>query len=64
GHEYEVIIVDDNSPDGTLDVAKRLQEIYGKEKICIPLYTGTAYLHGLQFAKGEYIVIMDADLSH
>ncbi|GAA49572.1 dolichol-phosphate mannosyltransferase [Clonorchis sinensis] len=25
---------------------------------------GTAYLHGLQFAKGEYIVIMDADLSH
>ncbi|KAG5452254.1 dolichol-P-mannose synthesis [Clonorchis sinensis] len=69
GYEYEVIVVDDNSPDGTLDVAKRLQEIYGKEKIVLKprkekLGLGTAYLHGLQFAKGEYIVIMDADLSH
>lgn len=25
---------------------------------------GTAYIHGLQFATGEYIVLMDADLSH
>ena len=33
GYEYEVIIIDDNSPDGTLEVAKQLQEIYGEEKI-------------------------------
>lgn len=25
---------------------------------------GTAYIHGLQFASGDYIFIMDADLSH
>lgn len=30
---YEVIIVDDNSPDGTLDVAKQLQRIFGEDKI-------------------------------
>lgn len=33
GHDYEVIIIDDNSPDGTLEVAKELQKIYGEEKI-------------------------------
>ena len=33
GYKYEVIIIDDNSPDGTLEVAKQLQEIYGEEKI-------------------------------
>lgn len=26
-------MIDDNSPDGTLDVAKQLQAIYGEEKI-------------------------------
>ena len=25
---FEVVIVDDNSPDGTVDIAKKLQEIY------------------------------------
>ena len=25
---------------------------------------GTAYVHGLRFARGEFIFIMDADLSH
>ena len=30
-----MIIIDDNSPDGTLDVAKQLQKIYGDEKIVL-----------------------------
>jgi dolichol-phosphate mannosyltransferase len=25
---------------------------------------GTAYIHGIQHAKGNFIIIMDADLSH
>lgn len=25
---------------------------------------GTAYTHGLQFARGDYVILMDADLSH
>ncbi|CAB4016005.1 dolichol-phosphate mannosyltransferase subunit 1, partial [Paramuricea clavata] len=33
GHDFEIIIIDDGSPDGTLDAAKQLQEIYGSEKI-------------------------------
>lgn len=35
GLEYEVIVIDDNSPDGTLDVAKELQQIYGKDRIVL-----------------------------
>lgn len=25
---------------------------------------GSAYTHGLQFARGDYVILMDADLSH
>ena len=30
---YEIIIIDDGSPDGTQDAAKQLQKIYGDDKI-------------------------------
>jgi dolichol-phosphate mannosyltransferase len=48
----EVIIVDDASPDGTQDVVKDLERIYGKDKILLrarsgKLGLGTAYIHGL-----------------
>jgi len=33
GYNFEVIIIDDGSPDGTLEAAKQLQHIYGKEHI-------------------------------
>jgi len=67
--DFEVIVIDDGSPDGTLDVAKKLQEIYGAETIVLrprekKLGLGTAYVHGLEHAKGDFIIIMDADLSH
>lgn len=66
---YEVVIVDDNSPDGTLSVAQAIQKSYGTEKVSIvsragKLGLGTAYSAGLQIAKGQRIVLMDADLSH
>lgn len=32
---FEVIVVDDNSPDGTLEVARHLQSIYGKDKVVL-----------------------------
>jgi cellulose synthase/poly-beta-1,6-N-acetylglucosamine synthase-like glycosyltransferase len=30
---YEVIVIDDNSPDGTQEIAQQLQNIYGSDKI-------------------------------
>ena len=120
---FEVIIIDDNSPDGTQEIAKRLQAAYGSERIvssplsfeipcglhapgclvcptcrciCSALSTiaalcqrhmraprsaascclqvlrtrpgklglGTAYVYGLKHASGDFVVLMDADLSH
>uniref|UniRef100_A0A8D2AKN7 Dolichol-phosphate mannosyltransferase subunit 1 n=1 Tax=Sciurus vulgaris TaxID=55149 RepID=A0A8D2AKN7_SCIVU len=69
GINYEIIIIDDGSPDGTKDVAEQLEKIYGPDKILLrprekKLGLGTAYIHGMEHATGNYIVIMDADLSH
>jgi len=66
---YEIIVIDDGSPDGTLEAARKLQKIYGEDKIVLKprakkLGLGTAYIHGLKFAKGDFVIIMDADFSH
>ncbi|EJD54950.1 dolichol-phosphate mannosyltransferase [Auricularia subglabra TFB-10046 SS5] len=66
---WEVVVVDDNSPDGTQDVAKQLQKTYGEDRILLKpragkLGLGTAYIHGLNFVTGDFVVIMDADFSH
>jgi len=68
-YPFEIIIIDDGSPDGTLEVAKDLQRIYGEEKIVLAprekkLGLGTAYIHGIKHASGNFVIIMDADLSH
>lgn len=66
---YQVVIVDDASPDGTLQVAQAIQKSFGEDKVTIvsrsgKLGLGTAYKAGLQKAKGDRIVLMDADMSH
>lgn len=66
---FEIIVIDDNSPDGTQQAAEQLQKIYGSDRIVLKprpgkLGLGTAYIHGLKFARGKFIVLMDADLSH
>ncbi|GFT47298.1 dolichol-phosphate mannosyltransferase subunit 1 [Nephila pilipes] len=68
-YDFEIVIIDDGSPDGTLEVAKQLENIYGAEKILLrprekKLGLGTAYIHGIKHATGNFIIIMDADLSH
>lgn len=69
GLDYEVIVIDDNSPDGTQEVVKQLQRAYGSDRVVLKprpgkLGLGTAYRHGLQFATGTWLFLMDADLSH
>lgn len=66
--DWELVIVDDGSPDGTQDVAHELVKAY-KPHVQLQTRTGklglgTAYVHGLQYAKGDHIIIMDADFSH
>eukprot|EP00486_Rosalina_sp_Unknown_P002065 CAMPEP_0201566758 /NCGR_PEP_ID=MMETSP0190_2-20130828/6808_1 /ASSEMBLY_ACC=CAM_ASM_000263 /TAXON_ID=37353 /ORGANISM="Rosalina sp." /LENGTH=242 /DNA_ID=CAMNT_0047985923 /DNA_START=18 /DNA_END=743 /DNA_ORIENTATION=+ len=67
--DYEIVVIDDNSPDGTFEVAKQLQSIFGKEKMVLlkrpgKLGLGTAYIDGLKKASGNFVIIMDADFSH
>uniref|UniRef100_A0A7I4ALH0 Dolichol-phosphate mannosyltransferase subunit 1 n=1 Tax=Physcomitrium patens TaxID=3218 RepID=A0A7I4ALH0_PHYPA len=68
-YNFEIIIVDDASPDGTQDTVKKLQTIYGEDKILLrpraaKLGLGTAYVHGLKYVSGDFVIILDADLSH
>ncbi|XP_077785414.1 dolichol-phosphate mannosyltransferase subunit 1 isoform X3 [Podarcis muralis] len=69
GNDFEIIVIDDGSPDGTQEVAEQLIKIYGSDKILLrprakKLGLGTAYIHGMKHATGNFIIIMDADLSH
>ena len=66
---WEIIVVDDASPDDTQGVVKRLREVYDDELLVLKpregkLGLGSAYVYALNFARGEEVVIMDADLSH
>nr|CAG8502076.1 1673_t:CDS:2 [Entrophospora candida]CAG8570671.1 6357_t:CDS:2 [Entrophospora candida] len=66
---WEVIIVDDASPDGTQEIALQLAKVYGPDQIILKpragkLGLGTAYVHGLKFVTGNFVIIMDADFSH
>jgi len=69
--DFHVLIIEDNSPDGTgAIVARLLNEFPGKlfmEKRHGKLGLGTAYIHGFHWAidrKYDYIFEMDADFSH
>lgn len=68
---FDVLIVDDGSPDGTGQLVKNLQNTYSErlfiEERAGKLGLGTAYIHGFKWAlaKGyQYIYEMDADFSH
>ncbi|RYU97659.1 polyprenol monophosphomannose synthase [Emticicia agri] len=68
---FDVLIIDDGSPDGTALKVKEIQEEYPNELHLIErsgkLGLGTAYIHGFKWAieQGyEFIYEMDADFSH
>jgi dolichol-phosphate mannosyltransferase len=65
-----VLIVDDNSPDGTTDVVKNLQQEFPRLHISVrdkKNGLGPAYIHGFTYALehgADSVVQMDADFSH
>lgn len=68
---YCVLVVDDNSPDGTADLVQHMCTQYPErvflEKRSGKLGLGTAYIHGFKWAlerNYEYIFEMDCDFSH
>ena len=68
---FHVLIVEDNSPDGTASIVKGLQKEFSESLFMIErkgkLGLGTAYIAGFKWAisKGyDYIFEMDADFSH
>ncbi len=72
--QLSVLIVDDNSPDGTASVVKKLQEdpTLGPERVHLlsrpgKMGLGTAYVEGFRYGLShtfDYIFEMDADFSH
>jgi len=68
---FHILIVDDNSPDGTADIVKEKQKEYPDRLHILEregkLGLGTAYITGFKWAiehKYDYIFEMDADFSH
>jgi len=68
---FDILIVDDNSPDGTSGIVKELQKEFPKN-LFLEIRKkkdglGRAYIHGFKWAlkrNYEYIIEMDADFSH
>ena len=70
--EFNVLVIDDGSPDGTAAIVKELMAGKFKNRVFLversgKLGLGTAYIAGFQWAiehKVDYIFEMDADFSH
>ena len=71
-HAFDVLIIDDGSPDGTAGIVKRLQADEFAERLHLlerqgKLGLGTAYITGFKWAIAhgyDYVFEMDADFSH
>lgn len=68
---FHILVVEDNSPDGTADIVRRMQKEFPERLFMIErkgkLGLGTAYITGFRWAiekKYDYIFEMDADFSH
>ena len=69
---FDVLVIDDGSPDGTAGIVKKMMQDELKDRVFLieregKLGLGTAYIRGFQWAieeKYDYIFEMDADFSH
>ncbi|HTQ27810.1 MAG TPA: polyprenol monophosphomannose synthase, partial [Puia sp.] len=71
GQDFHILVIDDNSPDGTAQIVRDLRKKYASELFLEErhgkLGLGTAYIHGFKWAVDRgyrYIFEMDADFSH
>jgi dolichol-phosphate mannosyltransferase len=66
GFDYEIIFVDDNSTDGTIEITEGLTTRYPVKLFVRRQEKGlaTAVIHGIKQASGNIIGVMDADLQH
>ena len=71
GKEFDMLIIEDNSPDGTADIVKRLMKEFPERLFIVErkgkLGLGTAYLDGMRWGNEhgyDYMIEMDADFSH
>ncbi|MBC8495046.1 polyprenol monophosphomannose synthase [archaeon] len=65
-YKHEIVVVDDNSPDGTAKVARSLAKKHNVRVLLRKNKRGlsSAVIDGFKFAKGDTLCVMDADLSH
>ncbi len=64
--DYEIIVVDDRSPDGTAEAAKKEFSKNRKVKVIVRTERGlaTALRRGIEESNGDVVVLMDTDFSH
>ena len=64
--EYEIVLVDDNSPDGTAEKARELSDEYHVNVFVREEDFGLSQsvIRGFREVKGDQLVVMDADLQH
>lgn len=64
--KYEIVIVDDSSTDGTIEIINKLLDKYPVESVVRTRIKGlaSAVVEGFRHAKGDIIVVMDADFQH
>lgn len=64
---WEMIVVDDNSPDGTADVVNELSRVYANVR-CLRRFgrrgLASACIEGMAVTSAPYVAVIDADLQH
>ncbi len=66
GLDYELIVVDDNSPDGTAEIAENLPKDLNVRVLhrAGKLGLSSAVMDGVKLSRGDVICVIDSDLSH
>ncbi len=65
--KFKIVVVDDNSPDGTADIVESLNNKYDNILILrrpFKLGLASAIMAGIEKSKGDIIAVIDADLQH